>query len=232
MQKMRKHKKASRKSSFFSSLLTTACTVLPSFSLALSLYLSEPIGILFMAIGAVLFHEWGHLIAFSLLTHRFPSLHIDRFGLRLCPDLPLLPREELFICLGGPLINILLGLVFCRYFGAFGFRFGAIHFLLAFFNLLPFEGSDGGRMLRLLLLYRFPASVAQNALTFLSAAVLAFFFFLSLYTFYLTGNGLCGVFFAAFSFPWKALAGKDDFEGFKRKQEISGEKKRYRQIRP
>jgi len=198
---------------------------LPSFTFALSLLLSEPLSVLTMAIGAVFFHEFGHFLFFMLFTRTPPVFSIDRFGFRLSPCAPLLPHEEFWICLGGPFINILFGILFCRFFGAFGFLFGCMHFLLAFFNLLPFRSSDGGRIIALLLARFLPKEKAKRAVSFLSASVLAFFFFLSLYTFYLTGNGLCGVFFAVFSFPWKDLDRPNDFGDFGRKKEISGEKK-------
>ena len=206
-------------------LLRKALALLPLFSLSLSLYLSEPISVICMMIGAVLFHELGHLIAFSLATQSLPTLCLERFGIRLLPHVPLLPREEILVCLGGPLINILLGIVFCRYGDAFGVLFGGMHFLFAFFNLLPFETSDGGRILRILLLLHFSSRKTDGIMLFLSVFFLSFLFCLSLYTFYLTGNGLCGVFFSAFSFPWHALESKDDLRAFVRKKEFSGEKK-------
>ena len=81
---------------------------IPLAALLLSLLLSEPPSMLLMAAGAIVLHELGHTLAFFLLTGALPSLSLDRFGLRLMPPRPLLPREELSVALGGPLFNLLL----------------------------------------------------------------------------------------------------------------------------
>ena len=185
--------------------------LIPLGALLLSLILSEPPSILLMAAGAITLHELGHTLAFFLLTGVLPSLSLDRFGLRLTSARPLLPREELWVALGGPLFNLLFGILFCKAGGDFFFSLGVMHFLFALFNLLPYEDSDGGRVFRLLFLRLLGRKRGRAASVLLSALVLAFFYFLSLYVFYFTGEGLSGVFFAIFSFPWHHLEQTSDF---------------------
>ena len=185
--------------------------LIPLFAILLSLVLSEPPSMLFMAAGAIILHEFGHVLVLFIITKEIPVLHLEGFGLRLMPARPLLPLEELAAALGGPLFNTLLGILFCRLGEEFFFSMGAMQFLFAFFNLLPYENSDGGRILHLLFLRLFPQKTARGVSVFISGAVLSFFYFLSLYVFYFTGNGLCGVFFAVFSFPWHHLESGNDF---------------------
>ncbi len=189
---------------------TNNARLLPLGALLLSLVLSEPLSMLLMAAGAVLLHELGHTLAFFLLTGSLPSLSPDRFGLRLLPPRPLLPFEELLVALGGPLFNLFFGICFCRVGTDFFFSLGVMHFLFALFNLLPYEGSDGGRVFHLLFLRLLGRKRGRAASLLLSAAVLAFFYFLSLYVFYFTGKGLPCVFFSIFSFPWQYLEHADD----------------------
>ena len=185
--------------------------LIPLVTLLISLLLSEPPSMLFMAAGAIILHELGHVLVLLALTHNIPALAPERFGLRLLPSRPLLPGEELAAALGGPLLNVLFGVFFCRLGGDFFFTFGAMHFLFAFFNLLPYESSDGGRVFHLLFLRFLPRKNAEWASILLSGAVLSFFYFVSLYVFYFTGDGLSGVFFSIFSFPWRHLDSSKHF---------------------
>lgn len=184
---------------------------LPLFSLFLSLLLSEPPAMLMIALSAILLHECGHVLVLLLLTRAVPTLKAEKFGLRLFPSRPLLFFEELLAAMGGPVLNLLLGFFFCRQGTDFFFSMGAMHFLFAFFNLLPFENSDGERVFRLLFLRFLSQKKAEAASAFLSGASLSLLFFLSLFTFYFTGEGLSGVFFSIFSFPWRYL---DDTSNF------------------
>ena len=199
--------------------------VLPSAALLLSLCLSESPAFLLMAVGAVLLHEAGHLFFFLLLTREPPSLLPSSFGIRMYAARPLLPHEETLITLAGPLINLSVGFFACRAGGEFLFSLGAMHFLFAFFNLLPMGGADGERLLRLLFSRLLGKERGETGVTLFSAFFSSFFFFLSLYVFYLSGLGLSGVFFAVFSFPWQKVFTLDDLRENERKQEKKGENK-------
>ncbi len=189
----------------------TKARLIPLGALLLSVLLSEPPSMLLMAAGAIGLHELGHTLAFFLITGALPTLALDRFGFRLLPPRPLLPYEELFAALGGPFFNLFLGILFCKTGGDFFFSLGVTHFLFALFNLLPYEDSDGGRVFRLLFLRLLGRKRGNEASVLLSAFVLSFFYFLSLYVFYFTGEGLACVFFAIFSFPWHHLEHSGDF---------------------
>ena len=76
---------------------------------------------LLMMLSAVVFHELGHVLLFYAYTRRPPSLRVDRFGLRLVSDAPLLSAEEFMIAAAGPAVNLALGLLLCRMGDAFFF---------------------------------------------------------------------------------------------------------------
>lgn len=192
---------------------------LPSAALLFSLCLSEPPAFLLLALGAVLLHEAGHLFFFLLFTHAPPSLSPSSFGVRMYAARPLLPHEETLITLAGPLVNLSVGFLACRAGGEFLFSLGAMHFLFAFFNLLPMGGTDGERLLRLLLSRLFGREAGDTGTAVLEAVFSSFFFFLSIYVFYLSGLGLSGVFFAVFSFPWQKLFVLGDLRENERKRE-------------
>ncbi len=188
----------SKKSKPPSHLFSCLLSFLPICSLFLFLILSEPISVLLLSLGAVLFHELGHLCFFVLSHTPLPHLAADGMGLRLVPSLPLLPRTEALICLGGPLFNFLAAFFSFRLIGGdFAMLLGSLHILYGFFNLIPFADTDGEKLLRILLLC-FLGEKGEKVASFLACAFLAFFFFLSLFLYYLTGFGLCGLFFVLF----------------------------------
>ena len=121
-------------------------SVLPSTFLYLAcLLLILPVQWIGAMITAALFHEVGHLVVLKLF--RIPILHI-RIGIigTVIETGAMLPKQEIFCALAGPLAGIALAavarsmpmLLFC----ALG---------QTAFNLLPFPRSDGGRVLRCIL---------------------------------------------------------------------------------
>ena len=179
--------------------LSRAAAVLPALGLVLSLVLSEPPAVLLLSLGAILLHETGHLCCFLLLGLPLPRVTALGAGMRLLPKLPLTPFEEGLVAVGGPLFNLLASLLFFSLGGAFGALAGSLHLLYGVFNLLPFAATDGERILRLFLEFFFP-SKGKRIVFFLSRLFLALLFFFSLFLFYLTGYGLCGLFFSLFTY--------------------------------
>ena len=179
-------------------VLVSFVSFLPLAALCLYLFLSEPLAAVLLSFSAVLFHELGHLCCFVLTRTPLPRLAPAGAGIRLVPSLPLLPGTEALICLGGPLFNFLAAFFSFRLVrSGFGTLLGSLHLLYGVFNLLPFADTDGERLLRLLLLGLF-GNKGKTAAAILSRAALIFFFFLCLFLYYLTGYGLCGIFFTLF----------------------------------
>ena len=179
--------------------LTRLTAALPALGLVLSLVLSEPPAVLLLSVSAILFHEMGHLCCFLLLGLPRPALAANGTGVRLLPKLPLTPFEEGVIALGGPVFNLLASLLFFSLGGGFGALAGSLHLLYGLFNLLPFAATDGERILRLFLGY-FSPKAAKKTVLLLSRVLLTALFFFSLFLYYLTGYGLCGLFFSLFCY--------------------------------
>ena len=178
--------------------LARVTDALPAILLLSYLLLSEPPAILLLFFSALVFHEWGHILAFLLLGAGSPSLIPDGVGVRLLPERPLLPREEFAIAFAGPLCNVLFALAAIRWGNSsFFLLFATVHLIFGIGNLLPFGGCDGERCLALILGGLFPQN-SEKITAIVSEFFLCFFFLLSLFLYYLTGNGMCGIFFTLF----------------------------------
>src|SRR2546425_2505303 len=118
--------------------------------------------------GSVLLHELGHALVARRFGIRTIEIVMFPIGGVSRPDRPPKAREELWIALAGPMVNLLIA-------GAIAFwawqqhrlaplselleptdanlaqRIGAGNLVLALFNLLPAYPMDGGRVLRSLL---------------------------------------------------------------------------------
>lgn len=179
--------------------------LIPLFS---ALLVEEPF-VLLLGASAVLWHEGGHLFFFLLCGVPPSRLFADTFGLRLESALPLSPKKEALIAIGGPLFNLLAAALLLLFgHGDFFRLYATLHLMPALFNLLPVFTTDGGRLLLLLLHALLPTETAEAAFRLFSAILLAFLFFFCAFLFYFGGIGLYGVFFSLFFF-WRVVC--DDF---------------------
>ena len=108
--------------------------------------------LLLVGLSAV-FHECGHLLAFSLLGLPAPKLVPVARGVRFAAPCTLSYREEMLIAMAGPVANLASFLFGCVTGGfAPAFRtFGDISLLTGLCNLAPMNDLDGERILRCLL---------------------------------------------------------------------------------
>ena len=166
--------------------------LLPALLWALPLlFFSTPAELLLLA-SAVLLHEGGHLLAFSLLKEPCPTLSAVAAGLLLDPARPISYKKEILILLCGPLANLMLALpLLLLYRDGSVLTLGAVHLFSALCNLFPLRGNDGGRALFdlfSLLLFPDTAERASRAVFLLS-----FFLLLFVFLFFLLSEGGGGV---------------------------------------
>jgi len=156
-------------------------------------------GVLFLlaVFATVLLHEFGHALAarhYGIRTKDITLLPIG--GLARLERLPDVPRQELWVALAGPAVNLVLAAgtyLAGTLIGDVGAlrvdpagggaleRFITVNLWLAIFNLIPAFPMDGGRALRALLAERYEYSRATEVAASLGQGLALVFGFLGLF---------------------------------------------------
>lgn len=147
-----------------------------------------------LTVISAIIHECGHLIAIRLINkEKTPIPRPGVSGFRITRSRQLSYPEELFISLGGPLINIIVflsALILPKGdFFLYLWDFGLINLMSALSNLLPIESYDGHKILRSLLYLSVFEGHTESILTVLSFFFSALLTFLSLYLILRLGEG-------------------------------------------
>ena len=117
---------------------------------------------------AAVLHETGHVIVMLLRRVRVKGIRVRLFDILIEADAPESFRDDLFVTLGGPAMNLLLAGLFMKIIPAFG----TANLAMGFFNLLPVTTLDGGRLLTILLARRYGEAAAGRALKIVSFFIL------------------------------------------------------------
>lgn len=156
------------------------------------------VGFVLAVFATIVLHELGHALTarrFGIRTRDITLLPIG--GVARLERIPEVPRQELWVALAGPAVNVGLALiVWILLFGAAGRapavalaptggmvdRFIAVNLWLALFNLVPAFPMDGGRALRALLAERLDYVRATEIAATIGQGLALVFGFVGLFT--------------------------------------------------
>lgn len=109
---------------------------------------------------AALLHELGHLMMMRLFRVRVRGVTLRLFDVLIEADQPPSLRADVWITLGGVLMNFFCAGLLCR----LSLPLALPHLVLGVFNLLPVMSLDGGHLLSLCMARRFSVRVCVMTL--------------------------------------------------------------------
>lgn len=141
-------------------------------------------GVFFVAFGrayefvcsltAVMLHEFAHARVAKKLGYALNEIKLMPYGASLCGSVDMSPKHEILIAAAGPIVNLVLGLVFAAMWWivpssyAFTQVFCVCNMYIGIFNMLPVYPLDGGRITLALLSCRLDRKKAYLAMRIMS----------------------------------------------------------------
>lgn len=163
----------------------------PAFLFGFAFLFFETAATAVLTLCAILLHECGHLLAFSLLGEPQPRFSAAAGGFRFLPARTLSYRNEVLVCAAGPLANLFAAALFFSLASSFSSAYlllaAWLQLLTGLGNLLPVGDLDGGRMLSSGLSLALPEETAVRICRAVSVLSCALGLFFSLLVLYLSG---------------------------------------------
>lgn len=159
----------------------------------------EGVGFILALFACVLLHEYGHALTarkYGIKTRDITLLPIG--GVARLERMPDDPRQELWVALAGPAVNVVIAAVLFAWLtltssmvpisalgvssGSFIERLMVVNLFLVGFNMIPAFPMDGGRVLRALLAMRMEYTRATSMAASLGQFLAIVFGFIGLFT--------------------------------------------------
>ena len=150
---------------------------------------------------SIALHEFGHLAAAKMSGIQISEFKTGIYGARITASYELFSyKDEIFLCIMGPLINFLLALVLLPVYNATENQFAlsviASSLFLGTLNLLPIKGFDGGRIFLSLLNIFCPYRIASGIIYALSLFLIFILWSTSVYLLIVAEAGLSAFVFS------------------------------------
>ncbi len=133
----------------------------------------------------VLVHELGHFLTGLSFGWQLDKIYFYPFGgsSKFNTEINKPLKEELLVLLAGPVTQIVFYLLVSSFFKTDD-SFLVYHYSLLFFNLLPIYPLDGGKLINILLSYKFSYLKSYSLVITISIIILISLFILSLKYYY------------------------------------------------
>lgn len=122
-------------------------------------------GMLLPTLFAVFMHELGHLFVMWATDNEPRQIRLIPASVQIVNGFSKSYKNDLAVAICGPLVNIVLFLVFYFNFKAFGnelvLYYALLNLVIAVFNLLPVKGLDGGTIVYALIASKFGINKAE-----------------------------------------------------------------------
>jgi Zn-dependent protease/CBS domain-containing protein len=157
------------------------------------------VGFILALFGSVVLHEYGHALTarkFGVKTRDITLYPIG--GVARLEQIPDNPKEELWVALAGPAVNVVIAAVLFVWLGitaafeplgnisltggSFIERLMITNLILVGFNMIPAFPMDGGRVLRALLAMRLEYTAATQIAAYIGQGIAFIFGFIGLFS--------------------------------------------------
>ena len=165
--------------------------------------LDAPTNVLITVLSSML-HEIGHLFTMISLGNKPLKVRFELNGINIIRNQATVisTKNEIFISLGGPLMNALITAVCCIVLPFYNnesvLTFACINLIIMTFNLLPVKKLDGGIILYFLLSMKFEFMICSKILIITSLFFISLIFIWGIYIFVASGYNFSLIVIAVF----------------------------------